>query len=110
MTEKSWENRLQIEKSRAIKSPSIEYHLLTNKLFQGKTKFSQYLKFLLAEFAKKSILTRYISDKEADSMLGTVCQIDDLSNLKSPTVQEAKKNPSKYCLKVFFRKLAKYES
>ena len=35
MTEKSWENRLQIEKSRAIKSPSIEYHLLTNKLFQG---------------------------------------------------------------------------
>ena len=43
---------------------------------------------------------RYISEEEADFMLETVCHIDDLSNLNSPTVQEAKKNPSKYCLKV----------
>ena len=34
-TDQSWVNRLNIEKSRAIKSPPINYHLLTNKLFQG---------------------------------------------------------------------------
>ena len=61
------------------------------------------LEFFLAEFAKKSVLMRYISEEEADFMLETVCHIDDLSNLNSPTVQEAKKNPSKYCLKVQIR-------
>ena len=35
MDPQSWSNRLLIEKSRSIKSPPVNYHLLTNKRFQG---------------------------------------------------------------------------
>jgi len=85
-TKQSWVNRLNIEKSRAVKSPPIGYHLLTNKLFQ-------------AVFAKKSVLERYMTSAEADVFLETAC-IDDLSSLSSPAVQAALDQPERYCLKI----------
>ena len=43
-----------------------------------------------------------MTESEADYFLETACHIDDLSDLNSPTVLEAQKNPEKFCLKVFF--------
>ena len=43
-----------------------------------------------------------MTESEADYFLETACHIDDLSDLNSPMVLEAQKNPDNYCLKVIF--------
>merc|ERR1712062_90205 len=87
MDSASWNNRLTIEKSRAIKSPPVNYHLLTNKRFQ-------------AHFSQKSILEKYITSDEAEEMLATCCQFDSLENFDSDMIQAALSNPEDFCLKI----------
>jgi len=87
MDPQSWSNRLLIEKSRSIKSPPVNYHLLTNKRFQ-------------AEFSKKEVLERYITSEEADTLLTTFCQLGDLDDFDSELVKEALNNPKSFCLKI----------
>ena len=57
-TAAAWTARQNIENSRSIKSPSIRYHLLTNKVFQAK-------------FTNITILEQFISTDEAKQLLKT---------------------------------------
>ncbi|XP_041376800.1 glutathione synthetase-like [Gigantopelta aegis] len=55
-SEKDWEARLMLERSRAIKSPSIQYHLSGTKKIQQ-------------ELARAGILEQFISDTETVSRI-----------------------------------------
>jgi len=52
---KSWKIREEIEMSRAVKCPSIDVHLATNKVFQ-------------ASFAHKQNVLKYISEDEFNQL------------------------------------------
>ena len=52
---KSWKVREEIELSRAVKCPSIDVHLATNKVFQ-------------ASFAHKENVLKYISEDEFNQL------------------------------------------
>ena len=69
-----WDARLEIEKSRAIKSPCAEYHLLTNKVFQAK-------------FTNKEVLSKFINKDEINKLSETFCDMVELVNWKNPQVQ-----------------------
>lgn len=86
--EKSWDHRLQIEVSRAIKLPKINYQLLTNKIFQAK-------------FANMEILQNYLTKTEAKSILETFCETFELVDWSDTRIKNAMLNPEKFCLKIF---------
>ena len=69
-----WDARLEIEKSRAIKSPCAEYHLLTNKVFQAK-------------FTNKEVLSKFLTNDEINKLSETFCDMVELVNWKNPQVQ-----------------------
>ena len=51
-----------------------------------------------------------MTESEADYVLETACHIDDLSDLNSPIVLKAQKNPDNNCFKVIFRVKVKWLS
>jgi len=88
-TEKEWDARLMIERSLAIKSPSIHYHLA------GTKKVQQAL-------ACPGILERYFSDQDKINRIRGIftglssVDNDEIGNL---AVEAALNNPEKYVLK-----------
>ena len=86
VSDSSWAARLEIEKSRAIKSPSIAYHLLTNKVFQ-------------ARFTKMETLTKFLSKEESENLSTTFCKMTELTNWNDPQIKHAKNNSQDFCLK-----------
>ena len=75
VNDSAWKSRLEIEKSRAVKTPSIGYHLLTNKVFQAK-------------FADKKILTKFINLADAVRISETFCETFELTNWTDPRIKK----------------------
>lgn len=86
-TEASWDARLQIENSRAIKTPSITYHLLTNKVFQAK-------------FTDANVLRKFLSKEETISLSSTFCEMVETTRWDDPRILAARNNSADYCLKI----------
>ncbi|XP_015793231.1 glutathione synthetase [Tetranychus urticae] len=87
--EKSWEARLLLERSKAIKCPSIKYQLA------GVKKFQQIL-------TDKNILKRFIRPEEGlDELYGTFAAIYHLSDTPegNKSLEMGLKNPEKFVLK-----------
>ncbi|KAG0724060.1 Glutathione synthetase [Chionoecetes opilio] len=87
-TEAEWEARLTVERSKAIKSPSIQYHLAGTKKVQQ-------------EIARPGILKKFLSDSEAKlvSQLFTGLYTLDMSPEGDQAVQMAVENPERFVLK-----------
>lgn len=87
-TEAEWDARLTIERSRAIKSPSIQYHLAGTKKVQQ-------------ELARPGMLKKFLSDSEAEHVgqLFTGLYTLDKSPEGDKAVQMAIDNPQRYVLK-----------
>merc|ERR1712156_465543 len=88
-TEKEWEARLMIERSLAIKSPSIQYHLA------GTKKVQQVL-------AAPGTLERFFSDQtKIDQIRGIFTGLLSVDNDEqgNKAVEAALANPKKYVLK-----------
>jgi len=83
----SWKIREEIEMSRAVKCPSIDVHLATNKVFQ-------------ASFAHKQNVLKYISEDEFNQLRRTFPETGPLTDWNSEIVQNALKSPKNYCLKI----------
>jgi len=83
----SWKVREEIEMSRAVKCPSIDIHLATNKVFQ-------------ASFANKENVLKYISEDEFNQLRRTFPETGPLSDWNSEIVKNALKSPQNYCLKI----------
>jgi len=88
-TEKEWEARLMIERSLAIKSPSIQYHLA------GTKKVQQAL-------ALPGILEKYFDDeKKIEQVRGIFTGLSSVDNDEqgNKAVAKAMANPERYVLK-----------
>jgi len=88
-TEKEWDARLMIERSLAIKSPSIQYHLA------GTKKVQQAL-------ALPGILEKYFDDKKKiEQVRGIFTGLSSVDNDEqgNKAVAEAMANPERYVLK-----------
>ncbi|XP_071534053.1 glutathione synthetase-like isoform X2 [Panulirus ornatus] len=87
-SEAEWEARLTIERSRAIKSPSIQYQLAGTKKVQQ-------------EIARPDVLKQFLSDSEAElvGQLFTGLYSLDLGPEGDRAVQMAMENPERFVLK-----------
>ncbi|KAK8394592.1 hypothetical protein O3P69_006622 [Scylla paramamosain] len=87
-SEAEWEARLTVERSKAIKSPSIHYHLAGTKKVQQ-------------EIARPGVLNKFLSDSEAKlvSQLFTGLYTLDMSPEGDQAVQMAMENPERFVLK-----------
>ncbi|XP_045126152.1 glutathione synthetase-like isoform X1 [Portunus trituberculatus] len=87
-SEAEWEARLTVERSKAIKSPSIHYHLAGTKKVQQ-------------EIARPGVLNKFLSDSEAKlvSQLFTGLYTLDMSPEGDQAVQMAMDNPERFVLK-----------
>merc|ERR1712176_950446 len=73
-----WKAREIMENSKAIKSPSIAYHLIGSKHFQ-------------TVFASKDFLRRYLSESEAERLQAVFVALHCLKNHEQDIIQRAKK-------------------
>ena len=88
-TEREWEARLMMERSKAIKSPSINYHLAGTKKVQQ-------------ELAKPGMVERFLGDKvqiDAVREIFTGLYTLDRDELGDKHFEEAIANPTKFVLK-----------
>ncbi|XP_064108451.1 glutathione synthetase-like isoform X2 [Macrobrachium nipponense] len=87
-TEAEWEARLTIERSKAIKCPSIQYHLAGTKKVQQ-------------ELARPGMLKRFLSDSEADHVrqLFTGLYTLDRDEEGDKAVKMALESPERFVLK-----------
>ncbi|XP_047482294.1 glutathione synthetase-like isoform X1 [Penaeus chinensis] len=87
-SEKEWEARLTIERSKAIKSPSIQYHLAGTKKVQQ-------------EVARLGVLQRFLSESEANlvGQLFTGLYSLDLGPEGDEVIKMAMENPDRFVLK-----------
>lgn len=87
-SEAEWEARLTIERSRAIKCPSIQYHLAGTKKVQQ-------------EIARPGVLQKFLSDSEAAEVTNLFAGLYtlDLGPEGDHAIQLAMENPDQYVLK-----------
>ncbi|XP_069994033.1 glutathione synthetase isoform X4 [Penaeus vannamei] len=87
-SEKEWEARLTIERSKAIKSPSIQYHLAGTKKVQQ-------------EVARLGVLQRFLLESEANlvGQLFTGLYSLDLGPEGDEVIKMAMENPDRFVLK-----------
>lgn len=82
-----WKARELVDTSLAVKCPPVQYHLMTNKVFQAK-------------FSNKAVLRRFLTDEEVETVSQVMIPMTYLTQWSDPLVTAAKACPSSFCLKI----------
>ena len=73
-SENDWAIRLELEASRSIKLPSVEYQLVGNKMFQKK-------------FSEEKVLRKYLNIENTLKLLPTMCSQTDMTDWTNPKIR-----------------------